>query len=430
MGIRQTAAIFRTHRSVRWNEVVTVKFPQRRDGLFVPHPQRHVRTVVNQNFDVILIGSSTRSAGFSALRAGLRPLCLDQFADADLLAAAPARQVASFPQGLLAELKTLPRSPVIYTGGLENHPELLREIASLHELWGNDATVVQQARDPQLLTEVARLARVKIPESLPAETPPAPDGNWLVRPRFGSGGRGIHAWTSSTAGSSTTLRESHLFQQYIAGVPYSATFLAYPATGDVRFVGVTRQLIGLPQSHALPFQWCGNIGPASLPIQVEHLIRRFGNVLKWKAGLRGLFGVDFVLDDAGMPWIVDVNPRYPGSLEILEHATGAPLLADHVLCFAPDRVWSRPWNRAHAGEFLGKAISYAPRDLTISSPLTAEQFVSPLEFAHIADLPCPGQTIPAGHPVCTVFATGTSQDETLAKLTESLAQLDQRLQSA
>ena len=37
--------------------------------------------------------------------------------------------------------------------------------------------------------------------------------------------------------------------------------------------------------------------------------------------LRGVFGVDFILHD-GSPCVVEVNPRYPASVEVLEHATG------------------------------------------------------------------------------------------------------------
>ena len=51
------------------------------------------------------------------------------------------------------------------------------------------------------------------------------------------------------------------------------------------------------------------------------------------AGLRGLFGVDFVLRD-GIPWPVEVNPRYTASVEVLEFAAGIRALTLHRSIFA------------------------------------------------------------------------------------------------
>src|ERR1051325_6805760 len=86
---------------------------------------------------VIILGASTRAAAFSAARAGLSPWCVDLFADADLSRRFPVRKVplADYPHALLAALNDAPPGPVIYTGGLENHPSLLERIA--RPLWGN-----------------------------------------------------------------------------------------------------------------------------------------------------------------------------------------------------------------------------------------------------------------------------------------------------
>ena len=43
-------------------------------------------------------------------------------------------------------------------------------------------------------------------------------------------------------------------------------------------------------------------------------------------GLAGWFGVDFILRD-GIPWPVEINPRYTASVEIHELASGRSLLA-------------------------------------------------------------------------------------------------------
>lgn len=384
---------------------------------------------VNQNFDLILIGASTRSVGHSALRAGFRPICLDQFADSDIAALAPVRQVPLDSHKLAVELERLPPTPLIYAGGVENHPELLAAAEQRHQVWGNSAAVVKRVRDPRELSEAAQLARVGIPESRSESQAPPADGEWIIRPLRGSGGRGIHVWDAAAA-DCDTLREPHQFQKRIRGAEYSAIFLAAAAPGDVRFVGVTQQLVGWSECHARDFQWCGNIGPVALPIQVEHLVRRLGNILKWKLGLKGLFGLDFMVDGQGMPWVTEVNPRYPASLELLEHSTGTSLLSDHVMCFAGDRVPPRTWNRAHPGEFLGKAVYYAARRVRVNEPLAQPRPGTELDFPEMADLPAAGSVIETGHPVCTVFATGTTLAETHMQLRAELALLDHSLTDA
>ena len=72
------------------------------------------------------------------------------------------------------------------------------------------------------------------------------------------------------------------------------------------FLGATRQLVGAPWLRARPFRYCGNIGPLVLePSDSAHL-QRIGDVLVQAFSLRGFFGVDFILNDAG-PWPVYGN---------------------------------------------------------------------------------------------------------------------------
>jgi len=381
---------------------------------------------VRKPVDVVVMGASTRAAAFSALRAGFRPLCLDAFGDDDTTHHTSTERVVDYPDGLIPLLKSLPRMPAIYTGGLENRPDILEIAARCHDLWGNKEAAVSRARDPQSIEEAARLSRVGIPEWRSEADPPPRDGNWILRPRRGTGGRGIVPWTEENQ-NSPTLQEPHLFQKRIDGSPFSAVFIASAVVGDVRFVGMTRQLIGEPACHAAEFQWCGNIGPIALPVAIENVVRRFGNVLKWKLGLLGLFGVDLIITPEQVPYIIEVNPRYPASLELLEHATGQPLFADHCRCFTNEELPLTNWNRAHPGEFMGKAIYYSPADLNLVRPVADASAVSYDEFPTITDLPATGVPIRRGEPVCTLFAEAFSADQTWTLLQQKLREFGEKL---
>src|SRR5271168_3117593 len=95
---------------------------------------------------LVIIGGSARAAAFSALRAGLRPWCADLFADLDLRQRCPVRAVPveRYPQGLPKLLDLAPPGPWMYTGALENRGEVVRKLAALRPLWGNDAPVLRQ----------------------------------------------------------------------------------------------------------------------------------------------------------------------------------------------------------------------------------------------------------------------------------------------
>src|SRR5205807_1077251 len=89
-----------------------------------------------QEQSLIIVGASARAAAFSALRAGLRPWCIDLFADADLRARCPVTHLEPdrYPYGLAELLPQAPPGPWMYTGGLENRPNLIRRLARGREL--------------------------------------------------------------------------------------------------------------------------------------------------------------------------------------------------------------------------------------------------------------------------------------------------------
>ena len=113
---------------------------------------------------LLIFGASVRAAAFSALRAGLRPWCIDLFADRDLKAHCPARRLrGAFPNGFLDELRDAPPGPWLYTGGLENHPFVVSQLADRRTLWGNDAGALMKVRNPEWLFEQARAVGLNAP---------------------------------------------------------------------------------------------------------------------------------------------------------------------------------------------------------------------------------------------------------------------------
>lgn len=371
--------------------------------------------------EIIIAGASTRAAAFSALRAGFRPRCLDRYGDADLRAVAPTQVIDDYPHGLIAALEHCPEAPLMYVGALENAGSVLEFLEMGRPLAGNSRDVVRRVRDPEVVAEAFQEFNLPFLEVHGRHDVPPRDGNWLLKPLHSGGGRGIAVWTADTP----TPDEPYYFQQRAIGNSYSAVFVAPTDQRDVRFVGITRQIVGDPRLGGGPFGWCGSVGPETLKVEIEQIVRRIGNVLSWKLGLSGLFGFDFVLDADGLPRLTEVNPRYTGSVEVLEHTLKLVLIRDHCAMFGlelPEFVAPSPGVSA-----MGKFILYSDRDWMAPDPA---DWLLPDEWIHaemwrevprLADLPTAGTVVRAGQPICSLFVTGETPSECLEELPQRLA---------
>jgi predicted ATP-grasp superfamily ATP-dependent carboligase len=326
---------------------------------------------------------------------------IDQFADRDLKRVAdcvvcpPDRYPDAIPQ-LAARF---PPGPVLYTGGLENSPHVIRELAAQRELWGNPPEVLARVRDPYTLFPALEEAGFATPRLVPPGEPCPTEGRWLRKPLRSGGGLGIRFARAGEAAS-----PDHYFQEFIDGVPMSAVFI------DCDLFGVTEQFIGEPWLHAKKFAYCGNIGPALIPAQAAETLLRIGRAI---AELRGAWGIDFILAD-DVPYCHEVNPRYTASTEVLEHATGSAI---YRMATTEKPVTA-----------VGKAIYYAPHAVRFpqSGPWDADLTgdFDPWRIPGFADIPEPGGVIDAGHPVLTFFATGSTPAEVRERLQSRAAELD------
>jgi predicted ATP-grasp superfamily ATP-dependent carboligase len=105
----------------------------------------------------------------------------------------------------------------------------------------------------------------------------------------------------------------------------------------------------------------------------------------------------------GRVFVVEVNPRYTASVEILERACGMSFFAWHVAaCLRGERpvVAVPASHRIH-----GKAIVYATESHTIDGA-AVESFCAhnaDSETSIFADIPQPGTSVARGDPILTVF---------------------------
>ncbi|MGL5097496.1 MAG: ATP-grasp domain-containing protein, partial [Planctomycetia bacterium] len=239
-------------------------------------------------------------------------------------------------------------------------------------------------------------AGLPFPET--TDDPPARAAGWLRKPRRGAGGRGVD-WLENRAGDPS---EEQLYQRCVDGAPHSAAYAV--CAGEVAMIGVTRMLVGESFCRAAPFHYCGSVGPIVLPLDARRRLLRFGETLAKISPLRGLIGVDFILDGFGTPWPLECNPRWTASMELFDRAGGR--LFDF---FVDDRT--RPME--FAAQIQGKAVVFAPFDGVVRPDAPCYTIDVDDPFPPFADVPPPASVVPAGWPVLTVFAAGATAEEVL-----------------
>jgi uncharacterized protein len=374
-----------------------------------------LRLTLCYTMNLIIIGASTRAAAFSAHRAGFEPWCVDLFADADLARRFPVRKIAAhdYPHGFLDALRDAPDGAVLYTGGLENYPDLLARID--RPLLGNPPDVLRRVRDPFQLAQALR--RHSLP-ALAVRSEPPPSGDtrrWLLKPLRGSGGIGIRHYDRRPFSAGL-----HYLQEYVEGSPLGGVFLAI--RGSAVYLGATRTLAGGDWLHAPPFHYAGGVFNNGDFDQT--VLQPLGTFLVQEFGLAGLFGIDTVVRRGqGTAMLLEVNPRYTASVELIERAFGRPCLELHRAAIDGSTIPWRPecpgirmtlpgghmhWDHGSFGgcENPGKAILYARRTLRFPEHGPWEQaFAQPVAAVDYADIPHAGTVIAKGRPVLTVFAS-------------------------
>ncbi len=278
---------------------------------------------------ILVVGASVRSLAWSARRAGFLPIGLDLFGDQDLLAVGPAQQIGArdYPLGLEALAASYPDGiSCVYSGALENHPGLVDALSRQRPLWGISGKALRAARDPVRVATALRDAGLPAPEVRLEPVGLPRDGRWVQKPRASAGGRRIEVWVSG----STRFEEPSYFQQRLFGDTFSAVYLAREDL--VELLGVTVQLMGRGGSE---FAYQGSCGPVALTPRIRRVFEKLGSVLASELGLAGVFGLDTVIHE-GEPWVVEINPRYSASVEVLELSQGRAFLGEHALAFGAD----------------------------------------------------------------------------------------------
>jgi predicted ATP-grasp superfamily ATP-dependent carboligase len=366
-------------------------------------------TLVNKT--LVLVGMNVRPLAQSAVKAGFEVVALDTFGFLDLPAQArclslehdlgglvPAHP-GSWHTRLVQAVRAQRAGSLAYSGGFESLPDLVAQMSVDHELLGNAPPSLRTVRDPSRLRDVVLSAGLETPQILPVGARPDPGVRWLRKPRKSGMGFGIEPWEGIVPDDPETI-----VQRWVEGSPHSASFIANGH--EAQIFAITHQLSGDPAFGAQGFAYVGNLLIPNPEAGLLDRLNVLARALTQAFGLVGLNGIDFVVHGEQVS-ILEVNPRYSASMELVEDALKVPLLAWHTagcrhqsLPLVPDR---------YDRKVFGKAIVYARRDGTL--PDTTHWLARGWR-----DVPHAGGPITTGLPICTVTAVGRDQEHCYAQL--------------
>ncbi|MHA1819954.1 MAG: ATP-grasp domain-containing protein [Promethearchaeota archaeon] len=227
-----------------------------------------------------------------------------------------------------------------------------------------------------------------------------------------------------------------IIQEYITGKSRSCSIISNGR--DFRFIGLSDQILGEKGFFAkFPFTYCGNIINSEennefLSFIREHTttgtfipsennkigrnknmsnegdkreyifyqIYRMVETIVEYSGIKGSNGIDFIIKDDGTIVFIEVNPRFQGTLDLYEAATGYNLLEFHLDSIINGKL-PEEITYPDPSYFL-KAIYYNPIDFYIMVDLRGLDF---------SDVPLIGNYMKMGHPLCSIIKRAEMLEE-------------------
>jgi predicted ATP-grasp superfamily ATP-dependent carboligase len=274
----------------------------------------------------------------------------------------------------------------------------------------NDIKTLKQARNINLLFDYVKNLNCKVPLTREFISVEIEEIKYpiILKKKTGSGGINVFKidnkdelnFRLKLLENTSSDPSDWLLQEYIDGIPISCTLISNGFDSEV--ISINRQIIGekflnSPQE----FMYCGNTVPANLLKDDETYIKKISISLANSLKLKGINGIDFVLK-SHIPYLMEINPRIPGSIRVSEEALNINLLDLHIKSFNLEN-WNyikKMLKKSKRKDFATKLIYFAPN--SINKEEIAK--INNLEYVH--DKSKPTTNISKGEPVCTVLYKG------------------------
>lgn len=395
---------------------------------------------------LLVVGFNVRPLARSAKKAGYRVLAIDFWGDLDLpqwvdeyIAVLdqqpderPDRPPIPTANALIEGVQQLldkhgPVKYIIASGGFDDHPEAWHHLNQLGPLKGNPPKTLIRARDREQTHKLAIKCGAAVPKSFEAITSQQYESAInqlvlpiLVKPKHGSGG--FHSRVLRTEAETEHYAQRHQFsgahpiliQELIHGTDVSVSVLG--SGTNTATVSINEQLIGLAElCKSRTKAYCGNIVPLEADLEAKSRLASVSEDISNHLGLIGSNGFDYVVDDEGIPYFMEINPRIQATIEAIELVFNNNLVMLHL-----DACAGRlPKESPEAQAFCARLIVYAKFNCAIPNLSN---------IPGVVDIPMPGSIAERGDPVCTINHIAGTREMALQGAWEISSTIYQHLQ--
>lgn len=352
---------------------------------------------------VLIAGFATRHVAQSAFNAGYEVCTVDHFCDQDLTWYTKDREkfedLADLPDAIGRICRRQKFDYFVPTSGAEMLPIPFERL-------GTEPGSVRRFLDKLDTQQFFESLSVPVPRILAEGEYPA-----MVKPRTGAGG-----WRNAviTSDAAMTAWEEiyedipHICQEVVAGAPASVSCIA---TGSQAMAIATNEQILRGGEGVSAYGFSGSVTPAAHPAGGE--MQALAGWIAAESGCVGTIGIDFVIGNDG-PVAIEVNPRFQGTVDTVEMATGANIFSLHL---AACRGMLPP-EPPVALQAACRTILFADRDITVNEDLSRFR-------EYVADIPWPGTFFEEEQALVSVYGWGPDRQAALAMLDKHISTVRQ-----
>ena len=215
------------------------------------------------------------------------------------------------------------------------------------------------------------------------------DKKFIVKPIIGAGGKDIRRFEETTYNSNFSRL---ILQEVIEGKSISASVLS--TKDEAKTILTSQQIIGNGElGQPDEFAYCGNI----VPYSNDPNIKKTAEEAVRELSLIGSNGVD-IIERNGELYIIEVNPRFQGTLECTEEVLGINMFDAHF--------------KACNGTLIDVP---EPKGYAVKMVVFAKwrSIAGDLNFEGVYDIPEKNVIIEKDEPAATVVASGNTIDEAI-----------------
>ena len=235
------------------------------------------------------------------------------------------------------------------------------------------------------------------------------NNQFILKPLQGSGGLGIFLLNNESCDELKQVSEicqnisleNYILQEYIEGTNVSSSVLS---SHDDRKNLINSRLITEHDLGNESYEYSGNILPLDensfrmfndnrTEINADELNDEMKNTsedLIKEFNLIGSNGVDYILDKNGELKIIEINPRFQGTYELVENSIGINLLDAHIKACEGEII-----DIPNPSRYSIKKIIYARKQVNIGN----------LNIPNVYDIPYEGVKIEKDQPLVTIISS-------------------------